>query len=30
MIICNAKYYGGKFVISDKTDPADGRLDMFK
>ena len=28
MIICNTKYYGGKFVISDKTDPADGRLDI--
>jgi len=28
MIICNTKYYGGKFVISDKTDPADGLLDI--
>ena len=28
LIICNTKYYGGKYVVSDKTDPSDGMLDI--
>ena len=28
LFICNTKYYGGKFIISDKIDPTDGLLDI--
>ncbi|MEK9727411.1 MAG: diacylglycerol kinase family protein [Candidatus Margulisiibacteriota bacterium] len=28
LFICNTKYYGGKFVISEKTSPTDGKLDI--